>query len=144
MKYPNVYTLFRERVEHYGARAPAAVGDGPARDVFYFRRDGQWKGISWERFGAETREFGAALLASGLTRGASVCILMGNVPEWVVADIGTIGAGGIGVGLYPTSSPKSKPLLRWTRRPLMDARVSRATAIFCTGVAKPAQGLSRS
>src|SRR6185295_3885976 len=31
-------------------------------------------------------------------------ILMGNVPEWPISDIGTIMAGGIGVGLYPTSS----------------------------------------
>ena len=29
---------------------------------------------------------------------------MGNVPEWPISDIGTIMAGGVGVGLYPTSS----------------------------------------
>src|SRR4030095_750206 len=29
---------------------------------------------------------------------------MGNVPEWPISDVGTIMAGGIGVGLYPTSS----------------------------------------
>ena len=29
---------------------------------------------------------------------------MGNVPEWPISDIGTIVAGGVGVGLYPTSS----------------------------------------
>src|SRR3569832_267891 len=29
---------------------------------------------------------------------------MGNVPEWPISDIGTILAGGDGVGLYPTSS----------------------------------------
>jgi long-chain acyl-CoA synthetase len=29
---------------------------------------------------------------------------MGNVPEWPISDIGTIIAGGVGVGLYPTSS----------------------------------------
>jgi long-chain acyl-CoA synthetase len=29
---------------------------------------------------------------------------MGNVPEWPISDIGTIAAGGVGVGLYPTSS----------------------------------------
>jgi long-chain acyl-CoA synthetase len=31
---------------------------------------------------------------------------MGNVPEWPIADLGVILAGGISVGLYPTSSPQ--------------------------------------
>src|SRR6185369_6693852 len=46
----------------------------------------------------------AALLSLGLKKGGSVAILMGNVPEWPIVDIGTIAAGGVGVGLYPTSS----------------------------------------
>lgn len=96
MLYPNIYSLFRERIEHYGSEQ--------GRAVFYVRRDGLWQEISWSRFGREAHEFGCALLASGLTRGASVCILMGNIPEWPITDIGTISAGGVGVGLYPTSS----------------------------------------
>ena len=93
-----VYTLFKDRVQRY-----TADGVQP-RDVFYFRCDGQWKGISWQRFGEETLDFATALLSLELKRGGSVCILMGNVPEWPIADIGTIAAGGVGVGLYPTSS----------------------------------------
>jgi len=96
MRYPNIYALFRERAEHYRERG----------DVFYFRREGRWHGFSWARFGEEAHAFAAALLARGLTRGAAVCVLMGNVPEWPVADVGTIAAGGVGVGLYPTSSPE--------------------------------------
>jgi len=40
----------------------------------------------------------------GLPAGRSVAILMGNVPEWPISDLGTIMAGGVGVGLYPSSS----------------------------------------
>jgi long-chain acyl-CoA synthetase len=93
-----VYTLFRERVQKY-----TADGVRP-KDVFYFRSNGQWEGISWQRFGEETLDFATALLSLDLKRGGSVCILMGNVPEWPIGDIGTIAAGGVGVGLYPTSS----------------------------------------
>ncbi len=93
MNYPNIYALFRERVAEYAGR-----------DVFYARRDGEWRGSSWEKFGEDTHAFASALLASGITRGASVCVLMGNVPEWPVCDIGTIAAGGVGCGLYTTSS----------------------------------------
>ncbi|HEU4593550.1 MAG TPA: long-chain fatty acid--CoA ligase [Pyrinomonadaceae bacterium] len=99
MEHRNIYALFRERVEQY-----RAGGSEGGRDVFFFRRDGEWHGISWARFDAEAHDFASALLAAGLTRGAAVCILIGNVPAWPVADIGTIAAGGVGCGLYPSSS----------------------------------------
>ena len=94
MKYPTVNSLFAARVKEYAGE----------KDVFYFRSKDQWQGISWRRFEQETYDFATALLSLGLKRGGSICILMGNVPEWPISDIGTILAGGVGVGLYPTSS----------------------------------------
>lgn len=93
MDYKNIYALFRERTRQYRGK-----------NVFYVRRDGAWAGILWEEFEREAHSFASALLAMGLTPGASVCVLMGNVPEWPVCDLGTIIAGGCGVGLYPTNS----------------------------------------
>src|SRR5688572_12091089 len=95
MNYPTVYSLFADRVQKYAANNA---------DVFYFRSNNRWQGISWKRFEHETFDFAAALLSLDLNRGGTVCILMGNVPEWPISDIGTIIAGGVGVGLYPTSS----------------------------------------
>ena len=95
MEYPTVYSLFADRVRKYAAHQD---------DVFYFRARRRWQGISWERFEQQTYDFARALLSLDLKRGGSVCILMGNVPEWPISDIGTIIAGGVGVGLYPTSS----------------------------------------
>src|SRR5215207_10111488 len=92
MHYPNIYSLFRERVGQYTG------------DVFYVREGSGWRGISWERFGEDAHALASALLASGLGRGAAVCVLMGNVPEWPVCDLGVIAAGGVSCGLYPTSS----------------------------------------
>ena len=94
MKFPTVHALFADRVKKYPVEA----------DVFYFRRDDRWQPVSWRHFHQETRDFATALLSLGLKRGGSVCILMGNVPEWPIGDIGTIIAGGVAVGLYPTSS----------------------------------------
>src|SRR5919112_5989774 len=98
MKYSSVYALFADRVKKYAAES------AEPRNVFYFRSDDRWQGISWQRFEQETFDFATALLSHGLKQGGSVCILMGNVPEWPISDIGTIMAGGVGVGLYPTSS----------------------------------------
>lgn len=95
MNYPNIYSLFIDRVQTYR---------DSAQSVFYVRRDEKWQGISWARFDQEAHEFATALLSLGLKKGNSVAILMGNVPEWPIVDIGTIAAGGVGVGLYPTSS----------------------------------------
>ena len=97
MNYPNIYSLFVDRVRTYRE-------SGQPRDVFYFRQNEGWQGISWDRFDQEAHDFATALLSLGLKKGDSVAILMGNVPEWPISDIGTIAAGGVGVGLYPTSS----------------------------------------
>jgi long-chain acyl-CoA synthetase len=93
MKYPNIYSLFGDRVERYRGRA-----------LFFVREEDGWRGISWESFDGEVRAFASALIALGLERGRSVAILMGNVMAWPVSDLGTIIAGGVSVGLYPTSS----------------------------------------
>jgi long-chain acyl-CoA synthetase len=72
--------------------------------AFYVRDGGVWSGLTWEWLDERVHRFAAALDAAGLTPGRSVCILMGTVPEWPIADLGTIAAGGVSVGLYPTSS----------------------------------------
>jgi long-chain acyl-CoA synthetase len=97
MNYPNIYSLFVDRVRTYRESTQP-------RDVFYFRHDEKWQGISWDRFDQEAHDFATALLSLGLKKSGSVAILMGNVPEWPISEIGTIAAGGTGVGLNPTSS----------------------------------------
>lgn len=93
MKYQNIYRLFREQTAKYRGKP-----------VFYSHKDDVWVSQNWEDFEEKVHDFACALLAKGLTKGASVAILAGNVPEWTIVDIATIAAGGVGVGIYPTSS----------------------------------------
>lgn len=95
MQYQNIFQLFQTQVAKYGDKT-----------VFYQRVNDAWQETSWITFGEKTLDFACALLAKGLTKGASVAILAGNIPEWTIADIGTIAAGGVGVGIYPTNSPE--------------------------------------
>jgi len=64
---------------------------------------GVWREISWRAYwdGAET--FAYALLAHGLEKGERVGIHSENRPEWLYTDIGSIAAGAICVGFYPTN-----------------------------------------
>lgn len=93
MNFPNIYSLFRAQTAKYRGRP-----------VFYTRWSEGWSSQNWEDFEDKVHDFACALTAIGLSPGASVAILAGNVPEWTIADIGTIAAGGVGVGIYPTSS----------------------------------------
>ncbi|MEP6923021.1 MAG: AMP-dependent synthetase/ligase [Pyrinomonadaceae bacterium] len=95
MRFQNIYSLFREQTaKHRG------------KPVFYSRKNDGWQSQNWEDFEEQVHDFACALMAKNLTRGASVVILAGNVPEWTICDVGTIAAGGVGVGIYPTSSPE--------------------------------------
>jgi long-chain acyl-CoA synthetase len=93
MKCPNVYTLFREQTAKYK--------DQP---VFFTHAQDGWDSQTWSNFEERVHDAACAFLARGLTKGASVAILAGNIPEWTIVDIATIAAGGVGVGIYPTSS----------------------------------------
>ena len=93
MNFPNIYSLFRAQTAKYRGKR-----------VFYSRDYDTWSYSYWENFEEAVHVYACALLAKGLTKGASVAILAGNVPEWTIADIATIAAGGVGVGIYPTSS----------------------------------------
>lgn len=95
MKYKNIYQLFREQTEKHRGKP-----------VFYSRKNDAWVSQNWEDFEEQVHDFACALQAKGLSKGASVAILAGNVPEWTIVDIATIAAGGVGVGIYPTSSPE--------------------------------------
>ncbi len=94
MKFQNIYQLFHAQTAKNGGEK-----------IFYSRRNDAWKSQNWEDFENQVNNFACALLAKGLSKGASVAILAGNVPEWTIVDVATIAAGGVGVGIYPTSSP---------------------------------------
>lgn len=93
MKFSNIYSLFRAQTAKYRDRP-----------VFFTRMNIGWQPQTWIELEQKVLNVACALLAKGLTKGASVAILAGNVPEWTIVDIAAIAAGGVGVGIYPTSS----------------------------------------
>jgi long-chain acyl-CoA synthetase len=67
---------------------------------------GIWRSTSWREYGERARAVGMGLVALGLARGDVVSILAETIPEWLYADMGTLGAGGVSNGIYPTDAAK--------------------------------------
>src|SRR3954465_5782766 len=78
-----------------------------ARDgstAFREKHLGIWRATPWCADGERPRWTGVGLISLGLARGAVVSILAETIPEWLYADMGTMGAGGISNGIYATDS----------------------------------------
>ncbi|MFI6099599.1 AMP-dependent synthetase/ligase [Lentzea sp. NPDC051213] len=64
---------------------------------------GIWQEVNWACYWANVELVGHALLALGLQPGERVAIHSENRREWLYADLGTVAARGVTVGLYPTN-----------------------------------------
>ena len=65
---------------------------------------GIWKSYSWAEYWAYAKWLGLGLRALGLHRGGVVSILSEDRKEWLYADMGIQGVGGIASGVYTTDS----------------------------------------
>ncbi len=65
---------------------------------------GIWNEYTWADWGEQARLVGLGLKALGLERG-DVCAVAAEIcKEWLFADLGIIGIGGVTNGVYPTDS----------------------------------------
>jgi len=79
------------------------VGNKPALRV---KRNGTWQTWTWTAYARDCRHVARALIQLGIRPGRGVVIIGNNSPEWLLADVGAILAGGLPAGIYTTSSPE--------------------------------------
>ena len=72
---------------------------------------GIWKSVSWRGLGTAARDTGLGLVALGFEPGECASILANTVEEWLYADYGILGAGGVSNGIYPTDAPAQAEFL---------------------------------
>ena len=77
-------------------------GSKPALKV---KRGGSWQTTTWAEYESQTRQAAKALIFLGLPHQQGISILGFNSPEWAVADMAAIYAGGFPAGIYTTNSP---------------------------------------
>ncbi|XP_068234472.1 long-chain-fatty-acid--CoA ligase ACSBG2-like [Palaemon carinicauda] len=88
----SVPSLFKDAVEKYK--------DCPA---MCYKEGGQWQEITYGEYYRQVNLAAKAYIKLGLKRFRAVCIFGFNSPEWYVAHLAAIQAGGIATGLYITN-----------------------------------------
>lgn len=65
---------------------------------------GRYQPLSWGEYWKRARAFAKAIISAGHQVGDAVAIMGNNRPEWVIAQLGTMAAGGVPAPIYPTST----------------------------------------
>ena len=89
--WPNLAAMFFDQARR--------LGDKP---FLWAKRDGAYRPITWRETAAQVEELARGLRALGLERGDRVALVSENRPEWMIADLAIISAGGVTVPAYTT------------------------------------------
>lgn len=108
-------------------RTVSLHGDRPAL------RSHTGRTLTWSQYYAQARQFGRACIAVGMRPREAVAIIGFNSPEWVLANVGGILAGGIAAGIYTTNTPDACAYI---------VRHASATVVVCEGERQLAKFLS--
>ncbi len=84
----------------------ARRAEKPEVIAFHQKRHGEWTATTWKEYSDRVARLGTALQNAGLQRGDRVAIMGDVSQEWLLADMATMCAGGVMVGVYFTSSPE--------------------------------------
>src|SRR4051812_239674 len=82
--------------------AAERYGEQPAAR---FKRDGEWRDMSYRELAATVSELARGLIDLGLQPGERVALLCTTRVEWSLIDFAITSAGGVVVPIYPTNSP---------------------------------------
>jgi long-chain acyl-CoA synthetase len=89
--WPNLAAMFFAQAERRGDRP-----------FLWAKRGGAYRPLSWRDAAAQVGDLARGLRALGLQRGDRVGLVAENRPEWVIADLAIMSAGGITVPAYTT------------------------------------------
>jgi long-subunit acyl-CoA synthetase (AMP-forming) len=90
------------RVAEAAGEAPALSDEAAGADA----EPGGWRTLTWSQARQRVLEVAAGFAALGLAPGERVALMLPNRSEHVLADLGAVHAGGVGVTLYPTLAPE--------------------------------------
>lgn len=93
--FPNLVTMFFTRA--------ADKGDAP---FLWYKETGEWRSLSWAETARRVAALAEGLKANGLRRGDTVMLVSENRPEFCIADLAIMAAGGVTVPTYTTNTTR--------------------------------------
>ena len=85
---------------------PRAASRYADRTAARYKREGEWRDVSYAELDEIVTETGLGLIDLGLEAGERLCILANTRPEWSYADLAGTSAGAVVVPIYQTNSPE--------------------------------------
>ncbi len=80
------------------------VRSTPDIEAMSGRRDGGWYSLTWAETAKRVRAVACGLLSLGLKKGERAAILATSSPDWVIADLGILSAGGATSTIYTSNT----------------------------------------
>src|ERR1700755_3173593 len=91
---------FRSVVEMFQHR----VASTPDAEAMSGKRDGRWQTLTWRDAERRVRAVAGGLLSLGLQKGERAAVLATSRPEWVIADLAILAAGGATSTIYTSNT----------------------------------------
>src|SRR5512146_3099138 len=104
--------IAREELERGAARArslidvfEATAAARPNGTATRQKRDGRWVDTTWAEVARRARDLSDGLASLGVVKGDRVSIIGETTTEWLLADIGVMGAAAVTVPIYQSNKP---------------------------------------
>ena len=75
-----------------------------SRPFLWSKQEGRWQSRSYEEVAAAVRRLARGLQALGVAPGDRVALVAENRPEWAIADLAIMAAGGVTVPAFTTNT----------------------------------------
>src|SRR5689334_6034531 len=89
---PNLIALVERQVRTNGSAA-----------ALKRKRDGRWQDVSWAELARRARDVSDGLAALGIRPGDRVAVIGETSLEWMLADLGILGAGAVTATIYQSN-----------------------------------------
>jgi long-chain acyl-CoA synthetase len=77
-----------------------------ARACVKHKRDGRWQDVSWSELAGRARDVADGLAALGIRPGDRIAVIGDTNLEWMLADLGILGAGAVTATIYQSNQPE--------------------------------------